>query len=90
LDLRRGCLRRADREVTLRPKSFAVLRHLVEQAGRLVSKDELIGTVWADLSVTDISVARCISDVRLALRDQDRRLIKTVPRRGYLFDAPVR
>jgi class 3 adenylate cyclase/predicted ATPase len=89
LDLRRGCLRRADDEIELRPKSFAVLRHLVENAGRLISKDELIGTVWADVNVTDVSLARCVSDVRLALQDREQRIIRTVPRRGYLFTVPV-
>ena len=89
LDLRRGCLRDADQEIELRPKSFAVLRHLVENAGRLVSKDELIELVWANVTVSDVSLARCVSDVRLALRDQAQRIIRTVPRRGYLFAIPV-
>src|SRR5580704_16634592 len=89
LDLRRGCLRDADHEIELRPKSFAVLRHLVENAGRLVSKDELIELVWANVTVSDVSLARCVSDVRLALRDQAQRIIRTVPRRGYLFAVPV-
>ena len=89
LDLRRGSLRTADREIDLRPKSFEVLRYLVENAGRLVPKDELIQTVWPDVIVTDESLTRCVSDVRLALQDQGQRIIKTVPRRGYLFAAPV-
>jgi DNA-binding winged helix-turn-helix (wHTH) protein len=42
LDLTRGSLRVGDRTIELRPKSFAVLLHLVQNAGRLVSKDELI------------------------------------------------
>lgn len=85
LDLRRGCLRREDREVELRPKSFEVLRYLVESAGRLVSKDELIRAVWPNVIVTDESLTRCVSDVRLALGDRDQRIVKTVPKRGYLF-----
>jgi class 3 adenylate cyclase/predicted ATPase len=89
LDLRRGCLRDARHEIELRPKSFAVLQHLVENAGRLVSKDELIELVWAHVTVSDVSLARCVSDVRRALRDDAQRIIKTVPRRGYLFAIPV-
>jgi TolB-like protein len=89
LDLRRGCLRREDREVELRPKSFEVLRYLVENAGRLVPKDELIRAVWPNVVVTDESLTRCVSDVRLALEDDDQRIIKTVTRRGYLFTAPI-
>jgi TolB-like protein len=89
LDLRRGCLRAGDREVELRPKSFDVLRYLVENAGRLVAKDEIIEAVWPNVTVTDESLTRCVSDIRLALEDADQRLIKTMTRRGYLFTAPV-
>jgi len=89
LDLRRGCLRKVDQEIDLRPKSFGVLRHLVENAGRLVSKDELVKIVWPDVIVTDESLTQCVSEVRRALGDGDQRVIKTVPRRGYLFAASV-
>jgi DNA-binding winged helix-turn-helix (wHTH) protein len=89
LDLARGCLRRADQEIELRPKSFETLRYLVENAGRLVSKDELTSKIWPDVVATDESLTRCVSDIRLALGDRERRLIKTVPRRGYRFAAAV-
>ena len=89
LDLTRGCLRAADREVELRPKSFGLLRYFVENAGRLVSKEEIVAAVWAQDVVTDESLARCISDVRAAIADRDHKIIKTVPRRGYLFTADV-
>src|SRR5580700_4842554 len=85
LDLRRGCLRRENREVELRPKSFELLRYLVENAGRLVPKDELINAVWPDVTVGDESLTRCVSDVRQALGDRAQRIVRTVPRRGYLF-----
>jgi adenylate cyclase len=89
LDLRRGCLHVADREVELRPKSFAMLRHLVENAGRLIAKDEIAAAVWPNAVVTDDSLARCMSDVRAAIADHHHRIIRTVPRRGYLFSARV-
>jgi TolB-like protein/cytochrome c-type biogenesis protein CcmH/NrfG len=89
LDLKRGSLRADDREIELRPKSFEVLRYLVENAGRLVPKDELMRAVWPNVNVTDESVARCVSDVRSALGDDDQRIIKTQLRRGYLFAATV-
>src|SRR4029077_1300307 len=85
LDQRRGCLRAGDREIELRPKSFALLRYLVENAGRLVPKDELVNAIWPSVVVTDESLTRCVSDVRLALNDGGQRIIKTVPRRGYLL-----
>ncbi len=89
LDLKRGCLRTGNREVELRPKSFALLCYMVDNAGRLLSKDELIGAVWPDVVVTDESLTRCVSDLRQALQDQAQRIIKTVPRRGYLFAATI-
>ena len=89
LDLRRGCLRSAGGDIELRPKNFEMLRHLVENAGRLISKDELVQALWRNIVVTDQSLTRCISDIRLALGDRDQRLIKTVPRRGYIFVAEV-
>lgn|SRR5579863_422963 len=89
LDPRRGCLRAGDQEIKLRPKSFDVLRYLVENAGRLVPKDEIIKAIWPDVTVTDESLMRCISDVRLALEDTDQNIVKTMPRRGYIFAAAV-
>ena len=89
LDLTRGCLQAAGREVQLRPKCFEVLRHLVESSNRLISKEELISSVWPQAVVTDESLARCISDVRAAIADHGHQIIKTVPRRGYLFTADV-
>ena len=82
-------MRGPDGEVGLRPKSFEVLRYLVEHAGEVVSKDDLINAVWPDVTVTDESVTRYISDVRHALNDADQHIIKTLPRRGYLLDLPV-
>ncbi len=68
----------------LRPKAFETLRYLVENLGRLVSKEELIRAVWADALVTDNSLVKCLKDVRAALGDKAHTLIKTVPRRGYI------
>ena len=89
LDLRRGCLRNADREVELRPKSFHVLEYLVKNAGRLVAKEELIKAVWPHVVVTDESLTRCVSEVRSALDDSEQQIIRTVPRRGYVLAVPV-
>src|SRR6202165_4353416 len=89
LDMAQGCLRTANREVDLRPKSFEVLRCLVENVGRLVTKDELIKAVWPNVVGADEALARCISEVRQAIADSDQTIIKTVPRRGYRFSSPV-
>src|SRR5215510_4454679 len=89
LDLARSSLRAADREVQLRPKSFEVLVYLVENAERLVPKDELIRAIWPNVVVTDESLTHCVSELRSALGDSQQTIIKTVPRRGYRFAAPV-
>ena len=89
LDLARGCLRAGDQTIDLRPKTFEVLCYLAENAGRLVPKQELFEAVWPDVSVCDDSLVQCIRELRQKLGDDDRRLIKTVSRRGYLLDATV-
>ena len=90
LDLTRGCLLRGQNEVKLRPKAFEVLTYLIKNNGRLVSKDELIHAVWIDTAVTDDSLVQCLMEVRRALGDEAQQIIKTVPRRGYIFDIEVR
>jgi adenylate cyclase len=89
LDTARGGLLLAGAEIKLRPKSYAVLCHLVERAGRLVSKEELLHAVWGHASVTEGALTQCLIDIRRALGDDSQRMIRTVPRRGYLFDVPV-
>ncbi|MPY76132.1 MAG: tetratricopeptide repeat protein [Alphaproteobacteria bacterium] len=89
LDQIRGSLSNGSQEIDLRPKTFAVLQFLVENAGHLLSKDEILRAVWPNVIVTEDSLVRCVHEARLALGDSDQRLIRTVPRRGYLFDVPV-
>ncbi len=89
LDVVRCSLRVAGREVELRRKSFEVLRYLVENPDRIVTKEELIKAIWPDVVVTDDSLTQCVSEARRALGDGGQTIIKTVPRRGYRFAAPV-
>jgi len=89
LDVARRSLRRADREVALRPRSFDVLAYLAGAAGRVVGKDELLAALWPGVVVTEDSLTRCISDIRQALGDDDQHVIKTLPRRGYCFVAAL-
>ncbi len=74
-----------DREIQLRPKSFAVLVYLAERPGQLVSRDELMDAIWRDVVVTDGALTQCIVDIRRALGD--REIVRTVPRRGFLLEA---
>ena len=81
LDLSRGCLLLDNGEVLLRPKTFAVLKFLVENSGRLVSKDDIFTAVWPNLAVTDDTLVQSIGELRRELGDAGPRLIKTIPRR---------
>jgi adenylate cyclase len=87
LDLHRGCLLLDGREVTLRPKTFAVLHYLVTHPGQLISKEELLEAVWPNLVVTDDTLVQSIGELRRSLGESGARLITTVPRRGYRFEA---
>ncbi|HET9067646.1 MAG TPA: winged helix-turn-helix domain-containing protein [Amaricoccus sp.] len=71
------------RAVALRPQTFAVLKLLIANPGRLVTKDELQTAVWPGIAVTDDSLVQCIGEIRKALGDEARSLVETVPRRGY-------
>ena len=89
LDAERGVLHRADgAETTLRPKTLELLLLLTRQAGRLVSRAEILDTIWAGVNVTDDSITQCVGEIRRALGEEAARL-KTVPRRGYLLEGPV-
>ena len=91
LDLRNEELRNVDGiRVDLRSRSFGVLRHLATNAGRVVSKDELLAANWPGVTVTEDSLTQCISEIRRLLGDADRDMIRTVPRRGYIIDAQER
>jgi TolB-like protein len=75
----------AGQHVDIRPRSLAVLRLLAENAGRLVSKDDIITAIWGNVVVTEESLIRCIADIRKAIGDRDRRILRTMPRKGYLL-----
>ena len=89
LCLSAGRLTRDGQEVKLRPRAFQLLCHLIESRGRLVSKDELLKTLWPDTFASDDSLVQVLSDIRQALGPDSQCVITTVPRRGYRFDAPV-
>src|SRR5437868_3202590 len=89
LDVKRFCLIGPTGQIRLRPKSFEVLRYLAERAGQTVTKDELIAAIWPNVTVSEESLTRCISDIRLAIGDPAQEIIKTLSRRGYLLEGPV-
>jgi TolB-like protein len=76
------------RTIPLRPQSFAVLRHLAANPGRLVRKAELMAAVWRGVAVTDDSLVKCIGEIRGAIGDDKHTIVRTVPREGYRLVLP--
>ncbi len=90
LDSEKGVLVRDDRPVPLAPIVAEILLVLVENAGRLVDKDDLIKRVWPDAIVEEGNLNKNVSILRKVLGEWDgREYIETVPKRGYRFVAPV-
>ena len=89
LEPERAALLKAGIEIKVRPKVFDALRYLVENRGRLVPKEELIQALWPEAFVTDDSLVQCMVELRRALADRSQEILKTVPRRGYIFAAEV-
>jgi len=77
----------SDKVRPLEPQVFDVFRHLVANADRVISRDELIDVVWAGRAIFDASISSRINAARKALGDSGKQqaLIKTVPRRGFRF-----
>ena len=91
LDVGNECLWHGDQAIALKPKDFAVLHCLVEHPGQLVTKQELLDTVWPGTTVSEGVLKVCIRRIRRALGDPATapQFIETVHRRGYRFIAPL-
>jgi pimeloyl-ACP methyl ester carboxylesterase/DNA-binding winged helix-turn-helix (wHTH) protein len=91
LDVRERRLSRGDEVIPLRLKVFDTLLVLVENAGRLVTKQELLDTVWPETTVEENNLNHNVSVLRKALGEKatGQQYIETVPRIGYRFAAPV-
>src|SRR5215510_1853571 len=75
-------------EIALRPKLFDLLVVLVKRNGEVLSKDELLATVWPEAIVEESNLSVSINALRKALNQES--YIETVARRGYRFTAPVK
>ncbi len=91
LDVQERRLSRRDEVIPLRLKVFDTLQVLVEHAGQLVTKQELLDTVWPGTAVEENNLNHNVSVLRKALgeRATGQHYIETVPRIGYRFAAPV-
>ena len=84
-------LRRGGELLSIEPKVFDLLVHLIANRGRVVSKDDLIATVWDGRIVSESALTTAINAARAALGDsgEAQRLIKTLPRKGLRFVGTV-
>ena len=91
LDRSNECLWRGSTVIKLRPKAFAVLNHLIGRPGQLVTKEELLNTVWPETFVGDAVLKVAIRQLRDALDDDPKtpEFIETAHRRGYRFIAQI-
>jgi DNA-binding winged helix-turn-helix (wHTH) protein/TolB-like protein len=81
---------RGDQVADVTPKAVDVLSVLVENAGEIVSKEEIIRRVWPDSFVEEANLSHHIFKLRKALGEStERKMIETVPKRGYRFAADV-
>ena len=93
VDAQEGTVAGPGGSVRLEPKVMEVLRSLSRQAGRVVSRDELMDAVWPDVVVTEHTLSRCVYQLRHQLGkiagEPDEALIETLPKRGYRLLADV-
>lgn len=90
LDPQRAELRGADgTPIKLRPKTFEMLRLFATSGGRVLSKQDLMEAVWPNVHVGEDSLFQCIRELRTALGDERRQLIKLASGGGYLLATEV-
>ncbi|TXI11604.1 MAG: tetratricopeptide repeat protein [Rhizobium sp.] len=90
LDEKRSELRgRAGEAIRLRPKAFDLLRLFATRPGRVLSKTELMEAIWPNVHVGEDNLFQCIREVRAALGDEKREMIRMIAGRGYLFEPDV-
>src|SRR5438067_13694758 len=89
LDPRSRTLTREGRSVPLQEQPLELLMLLVERADTLVTRDDIRARLWPDVVIDyDMGINYAVRQIRLAL-GPDRRLLQTVPRRGYRLIGPV-
>ena len=92
LDTARRELRRGSKPIAVEPQVFDLLIYLVQNCDRVVSKDDLIDSVWSGRVVSDSALTSRINAARRAIGDSggEQKLIRTIARRGFRFVGAVR
>lgn len=91
LDAGRRELRRSGQTVQIEPRVFDLIAHFVNCPGEIVTRDDLIRTVWRGRIVSDSAISTQINAARAALGDDgaSQRMIRTIPRHGFRFEVDV-
>src|SRR5260221_3065162 len=92
LDRDRRELRRGSKAIALEPQVFDLLVYLLESRDHVVSKDELIDSVWGGRIVSESTLTSRINAARKAIGDsgRDQKLIRTIARKGFRFVGALR
>src|SRR5215468_6905055 len=92
LDTDRREIRHGTAVVPVEPQVFDLLEHLIRHRDRVVSKDDLIASIWQGRIVSESAISTQINAARCAIADdgEKQRLIKTIPRKGIRFVGDVR
>ena len=83
-------LRRLGQLVEIEPKPLELLMFMLRHVGEVVTREEILQSLWLGRVVTDGVITNCIGKLRTALGDDDQSIIRTVPRYGYRLVAEVR
>jgi TolB-like protein len=90
LDNHRGVLLSPEgQEIALRPKALQLLRLLVENGGEVIDRERIMRSVWPEVTIGDDGITQCVRDIRRALGDEAQRIIRTLPKRGYVLGVEV-
>ncbi len=91
VDLRRDLIETHGNRIKIEPRAMQVLAYLVEHAGEVVSREQILEAVWEGTFVTDEVLTNAIGKLRRAFGEEanDSGLIQTVPKKGYVFNGIV-
>src|SRR4051812_38052542 len=91
IDFDRRELRQGGTAVHVQPQVFDLLVYLLDNRGRVVSRDDIIGSVWGDRIVSESTLTSRINAARTAIGDsgEQQNLIRTIARKGFRFVADV-
>jgi DNA-binding winged helix-turn-helix (wHTH) protein len=76
-------------ETHLEPRIMQLLNILCENCGTLVTREKLVNEIWNDYGGADEGLTQAISFLRKILGDSSKQMIKTVPKRGYIFQGSI-